>query len=788
NQPVNFTLSYKISYHRVVYYETIGIISYIIRQFPNIHGTVDYYPDLRYSLQTIDTTPIDADRYTLRLEVIKENYNPAIKDLDFIVMKRLTLINGESTISKSIEVMYIKDAINFTFLYTDTLTGAKIIDLKTQYYIWEKYDINGNVTANGEGLLTQALDNSHILDFNTENRALGEYLLIITLEKQNYEYKNAMIRLTIVKREFDYSLCDIFKNYQTNIVQGKILQIKINLTDSTRGGIPLLNATIILTVEDIDYQFTEFINGTYILNFPTNNVDAFFTSKTLIGAITILKEDYTSEEFRIAIRVEMVEIFPGMPTFYFLIIIFSLITVIGSIMGYRLYKHATIPTFIKKATEIEKEIKHGKSISESLLYQAKDAFVGEIVRDKWSNIGLSLKDILNIDLKKSRKLPKSRQRKTKIVRDLKPLGLLLMKWDERIGTELLMKYPENININEKTLMQVYSVHEYSGEKGVININVESMNILSYYTGPETGYYILLVLNLDDDPDIYEGAMASVAQIIMQNIDDDSYMQMIPSLFQRLSIYPSLTEEQILILNYQDEIKRMIINFLRNDGVISKSELIIWLRDRELEGIVDLEALLADLIKIDLIKVTSVKDFPSELIFLTKDIFMIRVPPDKLFKDPVNHGIPSQFAKSYKDEVQKRFKIYNPTEEDNVRLLQILIDPQVYETLRLLRTAIVTMKDFEKLKTKGIDIYMVLKKLWDIEMIKVFKDDNNVEYYSLLTDINIALIFPKYLLNNIKLSYEQKSKSNKLLLKNLDILKESYRNLKSAKLSKSNHNN
>jgi hypothetical protein len=330
-------------------------------------------------------------------------------------------------------------------------------------------------------------------------------------------------------------------------------------------------------------------------------------------------------------------------------------------------------------------------------------------------------------------------------------------------------------------MQVYSVHEYYGEKGVISITVELLNILSYYTGPETGYYVLLVLNQDDDPDIYEGAMANVAQIIMRNIEDDSYIKMIPSLFQRLSVYPSLNEEQILILNYQDEIKHMIIDSLRNYGVIYKSELIIWLRDRELEDILDIEALLADLIKIDLIKVTSVKDIPSELIFLINDIFMTRVPPDNLFKDPVNYGLPAQFAKSYKEEIQKIFRSYHPTEEDNVKLLQILIDPEVYETLRLLRTAIVTMRDFEKLKIKGVnDIYMVLKKLWDAEMIRIFKDDNNVEYYYLSTDIYVDIIFPKYLLNKIKLSYEQKSKSDKLLLKYLNILKESYHNLKSKK--------
>ena len=224
---------------------------------------------------------------------------------------------------------------------------------------------------------------------------------------------------------------------------------------------------------------------------------------------------------------------------------------------------------------------------------------------------------------------------------------------------------------------------------------------------------------------------------------------------------------------------MIINMLRDFGVITKSELVIWVKDRELEGIIDLEAILADLIKDDLIKVASVKGIPSELIFLTRDIFMLRVPPNKLFKDPESYGLPAQFMKSYQDEVQKFFKGYYPTDEDTFRLLDNLIDSEVYETLQLLRTAIVTMQDFEKLKNRGVsDIYNVLKKLWDTNMIKVFKDENGVEYYTLLTDFFVDLIFPKYILNVIKVVNDQKSKPDKVLTQYLDILEETYFNLKS----------
>ncbi|MEJ2295597.1 MAG: hypothetical protein P8Y23_12645, partial [Candidatus Lokiarchaeota archaeon] len=283
-----------------------------------------------------------------------------------------------------------------------------------------------------------------------------------------------------------------------------------------------------------------------------------------------------------------------------------------------------------------------------------------------------------------------------------PVGLVLMKWDERVGTEILAKYPEEITVTDKTLMQVYSTHEYSGESGMISLMVGSLNIASYYTGPEKGYYILLLLNLDDDPDAYEGGLADTSRIILQNLEDEAYLQLIPSLFRRLSVYPTLNTEQRLAMTYQDEIKRMIINRLREEGVVSKSELMVWLKDRYKQGFVDLDGVLIELIKREIIKEASVKGMPSELIFLTNDIIMMRIPPVQLLKDPADRGLPSQLVQDYRTETKKFFQNYRPSENDNLTIIDVLINPQAYETLRLLRTAIVTRNDLEKLKKKGVD--------------------------------------------------------------------------------------
>ncbi|MFX1448891.1 MAG: hypothetical protein ACFFCG_12315, partial [Promethearchaeota archaeon] len=779
--PVNFSLLLSIKYLRQISYEIVGSLSYAFVEEPSLFGTIPYYPQLEYYQTTIDTDLLDADEYTVRFSIIKQHYISVTKDLSFIVLNRPTLLNGSTEFFRKIEVIYVKDAVNFTLFYTDAIVGTKISDLQIQYFIWESYDQEGNVNETGQGNIFSTLDNTYIVDFNTETRMVGEYLLIAILDKDNYEYKNAMILLSIKKRDFNYILSENLQNKQTNVIQGNPVLIELTLTDPTRNDFPVIDATVELIISGNTYEILHNGNGTYSFNYLTNDIDAFFASKTLTGIIRISKNDYNPIEISITIVVEMQEILPGIPTFYFLLILFAVVAIVGSIAGYRIHQKAKIPSFVKKVRAIKKSIKDDKTIANNLLYRDKEVFIAEIINNEWNKLGLSLEEIFGINLKKDKQKTFTKRQFFDLPKehDNKPLGLVLMKWDERSGTEIKVKYPSEIKISEKTLMQVYSIHEYSGEKGIVTLTAEAANIVSYYTGPEEGYYLLLILNLDDDPDVYEGSIADTLRILIENLEEESYVKLIPSLFQRISLYPSLSHEELLAVTYQNQIKRLIINLLRDEGVIIKSELLIWLKDKYIHGFVDLDAILSELIKLDILKVSSVKDMPSELVFLTNDIFLVRVPPLKLLDKVTSYGLPSQFAKEYHNDVRNFFQTYRPTEEDNIKIAEILSNPQVYETLRLLRSAIVTREDLTKLQKKGVnDFYSILKLLWDNKMLKVFHDEKNVEYYALLTDFYIDFIFPKYLLKAIKFAYEQKSKVKRALIEYLNILEDVYFNLKS----------
>ncbi|TFG27267.1 MAG: hypothetical protein EU532_07785 [Promethearchaeota archaeon] len=355
-----------------------------------------------------------------------------------------------------------------------------------------------------------------------------------------------------------------------------------------------------------------------------------------------------------------------------------------------------------------------------------------------------------------------------------PVGLAIMKWDPRIGTQIVAKYPEEIKVSDATLMQIYSTHEYSGEAGMISLMVGPLNIASYFTGPDKGYYIILLLTLDDDPDSFEGGLSDVSRIILQNIDDNAFVPMIPSLFRRLSVYPTLNQEQLLAITYQDEVKRMIINRLRDEGVVSKSELSVWLKDKYRYGFFDIDAILFDLVKREIIKEASVKDMPSELIFLINDLLILRIPPTKVLTDPVERGLPENLVNDYRVTVRKFFEGYTPSEEDSHKLIDLIVNPNIYDTIKLLRTTVATKNVLEKLRKKGVDdIDGVLKELWENKIINVFRDKRGIEYYAMLSDFCVTLMYPKYLLSTVIQEYEVKSKTDKVLIEYLNVLEDAY---------------
>ncbi|MHA2325773.1 MAG: hypothetical protein ACXACB_10255, partial [Promethearchaeota archaeon] len=420
----------------------------------------------------------DIGAYTITFLANKQNYSTGSPSPNFIIniIKRPTELNSSTSVFYTSQRLYVKDSYNFIFDYIDVLTSQDITNADEVSYILQKLDDEGlpipGVTV--LGFLVESVDHKYILDLNTKTLRDGEYSIIVTIKKKNYELRTVIVSLTINKRVFGAILSI---GQVVRIDSGGALEFQISLNDPNNNSVPVIGANIYIIFQGEKYDFTDEGDGNYSISVHVL-ADTFFAPETFIGTVYIEKANFTTTSYSITAVIKMEEILPGIPTFYFILVLSIALAFAGSIAGYRIIKYARIPEFVKKTLSIKKAIKKGKEISDSLLYRDKEVFVGEIVSEKWNKIGLSLESVFGVKLKKKmfeseRKLGGAVER-----REITPIGLVIMRWNERIGTETLAKYPEETQVSEKTLMQVYSTHEYSGERGIITLTSGALNIVS----------------------------------------------------------------------------------------------------------------------------------------------------------------------------------------------------------------------------------------------------------------------------------------------------------------------
>jgi len=116
-----------------------------------------------------------------------------------------------------------------------------------------------------------------------------------------------------------------------------------------------------------------------------------------------------------------------------------------------------------------------------------------------------------------------------------PKGLIVMKYNERSGIDIKASFPqEELDISNRTLMNIFSLHEFSKQAGIVSLAVGDINIVTYYTGVDLDYFVILILNVLENPDDYEEDLQEISQTIIKNLEEDKYIKMLPSLYKQIS--------------------------------------------------------------------------------------------------------------------------------------------------------------------------------------------------------------------------------------------------------------
>ncbi|MFX1375835.1 MAG: hypothetical protein ACFFA0_08490 [Promethearchaeota archaeon] len=367
------------------------------------------HPNFYYFEFDSSSAPTSAE-YIIDIGASLANYSTISDSIIVKILARPTSINGTRALFQFSPNVYIFDTAYYYFEYRDTLLDIPIGDLDVASYNWYRLDEDGNPLSGpgneGSGNLIQSINNIYLLDFDTELRGVGEYSIFITLQRYNYEVRNAFISLKIKRRpitvDFEATGLSASKT-RINVIQGDNINFRITLYDPTNGSQLLSGVNVTLTLSGTAYEFTEITPGVYEYDYSTGGIDAFIAPKTLSGVITIEKENYEVNPLSLSIVVGMIEIFPGFPLFYFILIVGGVAAIAGSLVTYRLIQQARIPTFVKKARKMKSVIKSKKSISESLTYPSKEDYIIKKLGDRWGIIGLSIEDTLGQEKKKMKR-------------------------------------------------------------------------------------------------------------------------------------------------------------------------------------------------------------------------------------------------------------------------------------------------------------------------------------------------------------------------------------------------
>ena len=140
------------------------------------------------------------------------------------------------------------------------------------------------------------------------------------------------------------------------------------------------------------------------------NFGILFFKKYLNISLSKKELDFADDEIEITIVITMEEIFDGMPTFYFIMIVSSISAVVGALVGYRVIQQARIPKFVKKVRSVKKAIK-SKSSAPSISIPTKNKMFMKELGKEWSDLGISLRDVLGIEEKKAPILSKAKELK-----------------------------------------------------------------------------------------------------------------------------------------------------------------------------------------------------------------------------------------------------------------------------------------------------------------------------------------------------------------------------------------
>lgn len=121
-----------------------------------------------------------------------------------------------------------------------------------------------------------------------------------------------------------------------------------------------------------------------------------------------------------------------------------------------------------------------------------------------------------------------------------PIGLVLIHWDVKIGPGLFHSIPEDLEVTNSLLTQIYSSHRYNSLKaGFSSISFQDKRIVSYFSGLEgeivgsPNYVVALILRKDEKASKYRKPVIDAAMEILPGIEGKKHEKLMKKAFDEI---------------------------------------------------------------------------------------------------------------------------------------------------------------------------------------------------------------------------------------------------------------
>lgn len=375
-----------------------------------------------------------------------------------------------------------------------------------------------------------------------------------------------------------------------------------------------------------------------------------------------------------------------------------------------------------------------------------------------------------------------------------PEGLAVLKWDDELGPVVTSKTPKRLKIglDPTTSMRVYGIAtlgetEESQKPGFSSLAFDDFKLAVYYGGLNMHLkgqpsMVFLVLHPDEDPDVYKDALPEIATQIFLNTEDEEYTKMVPKLYKQISRYTQMTAEQQQASILTDPVRRSIIQTLMKNGTVQSADLEQMIFE-EVGKKIDVDIVLRPLVKMGLIATGWVEGLSSEVIYLTRALFVLRTVSQDTVRAVRGSDMPKdmidsylQSSKQYHHEYVSRLKhdLFKTVWSEAEDIGKLMLDFETYDLIKVLRNGPVEKNDLPEMT--NLSVSKVNRKLGSLRRVKIIthlKDENNREFVILKCNPEIATIYPEWLIQRTVDQYNSETIANQQAMHYLEVLKKSH---------------